>query len=158
MTKGAKPYSKTTRTPWRNLDAIRLQILDEMGVEVVNTPTGIRTIVPVEGTAPHKTKVMRLTEEIFGLPLEQLLVGDTEYNISIKLDISRSTVSKWRTQLGLTWSWRNLPSCTNCVHFREQCLVGDCVILIGERQPDLARTKKELILKRDSPSQNIPKE
>ncbi len=57
-----------------------------------------------EPKAPHdprKTLTMRLLEYEFGCPMEQMLMEGNLEEVSDRLHIHFSTVSKWRLRLGL---------------------------------------------------------
>jgi hypothetical protein len=52
-------------------------------------------------TDPRKTLTMRLLEDKFDLPMEQILMEGDLKEVGDRLGIHISTVSKWRLRLGL---------------------------------------------------------
>ena len=58
-------------------------------------------LVPEFPGAEHKTLAMRLIEQRFGVPIEELLVEGALQEVGTLLGIDQSTVSKWRKLLGL---------------------------------------------------------
>jgi len=77
---------------------IRDQILDKRGLD----RTGYGQLeVKAKPTTDNKTFAMRLMEEKFGIPIEELIGHGSNVKVGDLLGMSPSTISKWRLRLGL---------------------------------------------------------
>lgn len=78
---------------------IRQRILRERGVTATREKRKMRY---PQATKPYtKTWAMRTLEEKYGIPIEAILSSGTCREVGRRFGIDYSTVSKWRTRLGL---------------------------------------------------------
>lgn len=79
---------------------IRADILKRRGLELAGygrlRPEGIHL-----SDDENKTLAMKLIEAKLGVPIEELLLQGKEADIAARLNVSESTISKWRQRLGL---------------------------------------------------------
>ena len=61
----------------------------------------LRKTLPTVTPIVRKTRLMRLAEQQWGEPVEELLVYGRVRDLAQELNLSRSTVSRWRLQLGI---------------------------------------------------------
>lgn len=84
---------------------IRQRILKERGVAPIRSSTTKHrrlAILPETPTDHLKTHAMRLQELKFGIPIEELLLDGSLSQISNKLGLDKSTISRWIKRLDLT--------------------------------------------------------
>jgi hypothetical protein len=85
---------------------IRQQLLSGKGIippapKLVSKAT-LRVRARVNTTDSSKTPAMRVIETLLGKPIEELISGDKNgAEVAYQLGVTRSTISKWRTQLGI---------------------------------------------------------
>jgi len=99
--------------------------------------------IPKSNLDHLKTPHMKYLEMGHKKPIEQLLLAGSLSMVAKKLDIDRSTASRWIKKLNLRYSETNLPSCDGCSRYRKSCEVGLCPILIDIGRWDLVNLKQK---------------
>ena len=109
------------------LKEIQNRILESRGMDkMVADPTKSRQHIKLRRIRSSvldvlKTPTMRLIEIRFNKPIEDMLLSGPESAVAARLDIDKSTVSKWIKKLML-----RTIICTLCTQARVSCTEGWC--------------------------------
>ena len=128
---------------------IRTNLLRQRGLSTNIPGTKIYpVVVPVTGV--KKTPLMKMLELKYGRGkvIEEILLGGSLGQVRKQLgnEVDETTLSKWIKRFKLRISRDNLPKCDGCLHYKQDCDNGVCLLLIRMEKWELVLEKRKELL------------